>query len=364
MKSGKTLSELWATLKEQDKNKLDFLAESKALHYETDKDGVSVLTCDIDGEKRMPVSRLAQRQIADRLKIPAKYFDLMRTEYPDLLDTNVNGWLQKVNDRRMVRTMYGEVRAFLSDSYQRIDNVAIAERVLRVLNEKDGQFGTDCWKMESCEVTETKMYIKILSERLTDEVTVGDRVQAGFVVSNSEVGLGCVKIEPLIYRLVCTNGMILPERTHKKYHAGSRIQLEDNISIDVFRDETLKMSDSAYLMKVEDILRNALDEQVFRDTVLRMRKAKMQTIEADHVETVKVLGKAYNLTEQETWQVGINYGNDGDYTHYGLANAVTKTANTASSYDRATELERMGGVILNNDIDSLIRSIELRKSIA
>lgn len=37
------------------------------------------------------------------------------------------------------------------------------------------------------------------------EVRKGDIVQAGVMISNSEVGLGAVSIQPLVYRLVCTN---------------------------------------------------------------------------------------------------------------------------------------------------------------
>lgn len=35
------------------------------------------------------------------------------------------------------------------------------------------------------------------------EIVPGDIVQAGFVVSNSEIGLGALKVEPLVYRLIC-----------------------------------------------------------------------------------------------------------------------------------------------------------------
>ena len=53
--------------------------------------------------------------------------------------------------------------------------------------------------------------MKVVNKKLKAEVAVGDAVQAGFVISNSEVGLGSVKIEPLIYRLVCKNGLVLKD---------------------------------------------------------------------------------------------------------------------------------------------------------
>ena len=50
-------------------------------------------------------------------------------------------------------------------------------------------------------------YIKVVNPRLTAEVVPGDIVQAGIIISNSETGLGAVCIQPLIYRLVCSNGV-------------------------------------------------------------------------------------------------------------------------------------------------------------
>jgi hypothetical protein len=37
----------------------------------------------------------------------------------------------------------------------------------------------------------------------------------------------------------------------------------------------------------------------------------------------------------------------GDLTRWGFVNAVTATANHASSYDRASELEALGGQVLD-----------------
>ena len=45
--------------------------------------------------------------------------------------------------------------------------------------------------------------------RTKGEPGTGDIVQAGVVISNSETGLGAVCIQPLIYRLVCSNGMVV-----------------------------------------------------------------------------------------------------------------------------------------------------------
>lgn len=62
----------------------------------------------------------AHGQIAQRLDIPAKYYNRMRSEAPALLAANVNNWFQEQPERRMIRTLDGKARAFLSDRYRRV----------------------------------------------------------------------------------------------------------------------------------------------------------------------------------------------------------------------------------------------------
>jgi hypothetical protein len=56
----------------------------------------------------------------------------------------------------------------------------------------------------SCDVTESRFYLKAVTDRVQGEVKQGDAIQAGLVVSNSEVGQGSLRVEALDSRLVCT----------------------------------------------------------------------------------------------------------------------------------------------------------------
>ena len=107
---------------------------SSFLQCRTDEDGGLKLIVDSrQGDGEYGVTGLARRQLADKLKIPFAYFERMRTEQPQLLDRNVNTWLQSDGDRRMIRTLDGQVRAVLSDRYRRLDNFDLAENVLPIL---------------------------------------------------------------------------------------------------------------------------------------------------------------------------------------------------------------------------------------
>ena len=77
----------------------------------------------------------------------------------------------------------------------------------------------------------SKRYIKAVNPRLQAEVSPDDIVQAGVIISNSEVGLGSVSIQPLIYRLVCSNGMVVNEAAARRNHVGRVTDSEENFSV-------------------------------------------------------------------------------------------------------------------------------------
>ena len=214
MKQGRTLAELGAELERQRNARKDYLVNTRALSMKT-QDGRSMVQFENGNEVEMyKVGDIAHQQLATRLGIPFRYYLKLQKEYPELLDENVNGWLHKEPERRMIRTLDGRMRAFLSARYRRLDNLELCAAVLPIINEMKGA------DIESCEVTESHMYIKVVNKKLKAEVAVGDVVQAGFVVSNSEVGLGSLKVEPLIFRLICKNGLICKDYSQKKYHVG------------------------------------------------------------------------------------------------------------------------------------------------
>ena len=91
---------------------------------------------------------------------------------PDLLAYNANTWFKQESSQRMLRTLDGSARAYLSNRYRRIDNIDIAGVTLPILG------GLPDIRFESCQITESRMYIKAVNPRLQAEVSPGDIVQA------------------------------------------------------------------------------------------------------------------------------------------------------------------------------------------
>lgn len=228
MKTGLTLEQLAAEITRQQSAKEDYVVNTGNLRLESYGPDLTLRVLDSDGADRiepLEIGDIAHRQIGTHLSIPAKYYERMRSEDPGLLAHNVNTWLERTPAQRMIRVLDGKARAYLSNRYLRMDNYSIASAVLPILAEIPDV------RIESCQITDSRMYIKAVNPRLQEDVTPGDTVQAGVVISNSEVGLGSVNIQPLIYRLVCSNGMVVNDAATKRNHIGRATDAEENFQL-------------------------------------------------------------------------------------------------------------------------------------
>lgn len=337
MKKGKDLAGLVEEIVRQAKSKRDYIANTCAVSVSVE-DGIPTLT--INGvNEQWVIQPIAHRQIGEKIGIPAKYYNRMLQEAPDLLATNINHWFHNKPERRMFRTLDGKCRAFLSNRYRRLDNYELLEAVLPTLKEVPGL------RIESCEVTEKRMYLKAVTPRIEDELRPGDIVNAGIAISNSEVGLGSFRVEPLVYRLVCRNGLIVTDHSLQKYHTGRRIEPEDERAYELFSDETLQADDRAFWLKARDIVRAALSEVAFKRIVQEMREAGEREIR-DPIKTVQELSNKYRLTQEDNSGILRFLIESGDLSALGLANATTQYSQSVEDYDKATELERLGGEII------------------
>lgn len=341
MKNGRSLVALAEELERQLATKKDLVLPTQLMRHDTDDEGQTRLVVqEGDQAVRYGVTALARRQLAEKLKIPFVYFERMRTEQPVLLDHNVNTWLQNDTERRMIRTLDGNVRAVLSERYRRLDNFDLAESVLPVLQRLPEV------RFESMELTETKMYLKCVTPQLRQEIAPGDVVQAGVVISNSEVGQGLLTVQPLIYRLVCSNGLIVSDRSLRKTHVGRSIGGEDE-GLTVFKEDTLCADDKAFFLRVRDVVEAAISEASFRAATQKFQRTQGIPLVGDPVKAVEVLAQRYVLNDTERSGVLRHLVTGGDLSGYGLVNAVTHFSQEVEDYDRASEFEALGGKLID-----------------
>ena len=106
MKQGKSLQALGEELQRQRRLRKDFLAETSSLEMEAGTTGADMRILLDDKVQTFAISPIAHQQIASRLQIPFRYYQKMQTEYPSLLEENVNGWFSQNPEKRKCRHSY------------------------------------------------------------------------------------------------------------------------------------------------------------------------------------------------------------------------------------------------------------------
>jgi Domain of unknown function (DUF932) len=334
MMKGIDIEDLARKIKANQAQKFDLIADTAKLTVQAQAD--KVLVMEVPDHGTFPIQPIAHSQIGARTQIPAKYYDRMRIEAPDLLATNVNAWFRINPEKRMLRMLGGDNRAFLSNRYQRIENDEIAEVALPILFDLPGV------EIPSCEVTDSRLYIHFTVPTIRGEVRKGDVVQAGGIISNSEVGLGSVSVAEMIWRLVCLNGMKTGE-TFRRYHVGRQVDSSEAL----WAEDTQKADDRAVLLKVRDMVRAVVDETRFRSTLDRLRGLNEGKVTGDPAKAIEVLAQKIGATEGERGGILTALIEGGDLSRWGLLNAVTAQAHRAKDYDRAVEFEAMGGALID-----------------
>jgi hypothetical protein len=340
MKQGKqSIVELAKEIQRQADSKVDYIAPAKRMEVIANG-SVSLMLDRSDVTNKIPLNHIASRQLGDKVGIPAKYFDRMLSDAPDLFATNVNHWLGNSNANHMIRTLDGDVRAVLSDRYQRIDNIDIGNEILPILmNSLSGL------EIASCEITEKKMYIKAIMPQMQADVKVGDTVQAGISITNSEIGHGMFEVAPFIMRLVCLNGMKVNDAAFGRRHLGARTDVNDAV-YNVLSNETLKADDKAFMLKARDVVTAAFEEKLFLQHVDALRQTTERKILGNPVKAVEVLAKNNGLLQGEQDGILRKLIEGADLSQYGMVQAVTAFSQDVQSYDRASDFEELGGKIV------------------
>lgn len=282
-------------------------------------------------------------QIGDRVGIPRKYADRMAKEAPALFASNVNHWFKANPEKRMLRTLRNGTdiaRAFLSDRYRPLDNADIAERILPKLQEMG-------LVIESTAITDTRLYIQAVAPKMEATIRkVGDIVQSGIIISNSEIGMGSLNMRHLVKTLRCTNGMIAENIVKQNHVGGKRLgDMDSDEAREFFTDETRKADDKAFWMKVGDMMTHTLSREKFDSIIANLNRTTDVQIDQP-IEVVELMAEKFSWQDGEKGSVLNHLIKGGDLTQYGLLNAVTRTAEDLESYDRAIEFEKQGGEIM------------------
>ena len=366
MKYGRSAEELVKEVLRQSEKRHDLHAPTTALTIVPESThGERGVFLSVKGEETYVINPLAHDQIGQFCGIDAKFYDRLLKDFPELLATNINTLIVNpkpkvdakgnpvaVSKTRLLRTLDGKLRAFLSGGFRPLENIDLLATIIPIIKER----GLD---LHSCEITDRKLYMKVVSPELSRELarhgaalgdgghTIVSVAYAAGTISNSELGCGSLSVQTGCYDKGCSNLATFGENSVRKYHSGNRIELADDAEAQVYiTNETRAARDRATFLEVRDTVKAAFDPISFGKMMEKIEKTKEDAITGDAQKVVTVTTKRLGLNESEGKAILLDLLRGGEMSRFGLANAITRASQDCESYEAATKLERAGGALI------------------
>ena len=301
----------------------------------------------LEGDHSFRIHMHAVRQIADKLKIPAVYLTnlLMGEAWQkklayEIMNTH-NGWTGR--DKVLVRAVGTEVRAFLSDSYRRLNSPQIFGTHIDQVYANGAQL-SDGW------MDDTRLMVEsLLPQPIEVHTELNGIIYLAFGVrlSSSDYGDGALELRSFIMQGVCLNGMVR-ESVLRAVHLGSKLPNSLGLS-----DETYLSDSKTTALAIRDLTKNLFKSEAIKTRMLEIKAASEMTI--DPARELKNMVAVQKLLKGESEEIGQllmrntpEDGLQGDATLWKLSQGITAYANREDiSVRRRDELQEIAGDLFN-----------------
>lgn len=210
-----------------------------------------------------------------------------------------------------------------------IDNLELLNHVVDSLRELPWRFYVDHCHEENCQ-----LHLAVMAVDLGRNLDVGDKLNAGFFLQNSESAecetLACSRI----YRVACENGALLECEKAQSFTISAG---------------TAPPAD--WQLKIGQVVDRSFSGDGVDVDLARFRVTTQEMIVTPY-EFLCHLSAQGLITDDEQSEIQAAFSDAADFTMYGLINAVTQTAHSLRANDRwarAFQIERLGGEILRGD---------------
>jgi len=341
-----TFEQVRDEVRSDDAGKWDLVAPREQLQFEGGALTVSLDDCGQHIERLTPTA-WATTQFCQRLGIPASYF---RKCPPQLQDAQGNYWIKNApsepaengGKRRsqhtskpeqwLLRARYGVLRGVLSERYSRLDNEALLTSVQQVLETVSSRFETSWFAL-----SDESLHLRLIDPTQKREALPDDGLMAGIHIANSEVGKRAVTVDAMVFRLVCSNGLI-------RLVKGKSLLYQRHIHL----------SQDRFAGALETAVGEALGAATsFMDQIAVATRESVKDVE----EAIKKISGNWNLsqsTEERVLQALLEERSSQQETLYGVVNAFTNAAQTLPADDRY-DLEVLAGHLVEHGIAQSLR---------
>jgi hypothetical protein len=325
------------TLKYMSENKIDMVVPATSLIINNDMLKIK------DRDFSFKLLPWARRQLAWKLQIPLRFYNRLEIYYPELLNNVLNTILSKSQDRFLIRVLNGEVRGILSDRFKAYESFDIFTTVIDHAMKLNPNI-----IFKSAYVTDLFAELELIDRDKKYEIEIDgkpDIYYTGVSIINSEVGYRAFEINVLLYRQVCSNGLIAPafNQRIRKIHVGKKITDEN------YWNETLINENRVLLDKISDMLNAAFGSENVNRLLQKLSNYSKQPIDTP-IEFLDASRKVLGLTDEQKTLI---WNNLEERTRFGFINAVSRTAQYYTSVvkkpSERLRLEELAGELITNE---------------
>jgi hypothetical protein len=278
-----------------------------------------------DHPRGLGLTPWATAQMCQRLSIPTAYYKRCPV---GLQDDQVNYWMHREpergerepSERWLLRSKGDTVRGILSERYAKVNNADVFRNLEPLVKER--------YQVTWLALTEESLHLRLVDPTLAREVTPGDRVLAGLHIANSEVGRRAVTLDALVYRLVCTNGLI---------------RLVKGRSL--LRQRHISLSQPRFELALTRAIRDAITEgTAFLERMIQSTREAIPDVAGSLTAIAVQWAWGETLQEQVTEALLLERSHQENL--FGLVNAITSVAQRQDP-DGRYSLEALAGHLLD-----------------
>jgi hypothetical protein len=210
-----------------------------------------------------------------------------------------------------------------------INNLELLNHVVDTLRDLPWRFAID-----HCHEHKGQLHLAVMATDLGRDLDVGDKMNAGFYLQNSELAesetLACART----FRVSCSNGALL--------------ECEQGQSFTISAPDSPPTN---WQHKITAVIHRSFSGEGLDTDLARFRATTEQMVITPY-EFLCHLSAQGLITDEEQANIQSAFNAAADFTMYGVINAVTQVAHglrTNDRWARAFQMERLGGEILRGD---------------
>lgn len=325
------INELEERIKRDDESKYDFRVRAKDLFI---KNEGTLARKQYPTKLGLRFSQHSFTQLLNRYNIPVretkKSLEYDRYSVYDLINEMLDSDDSEILIRARVINNEGIIRSILSEEYSILNNSQIVNTVKENLENSRLDYN-----IETGYIDDNRLHLRITLDPTTqafgkDIVGTDDIIKSGIDIINSETGRSSFRMEPLIFREVCKNGL--------KAWVGD----ENN-------ERVAQRHIFISTKELNDLVREGIEGSLeTAQNVLNNFENTKKIVVNDPVKEIKRLCEEQKYSKKLTNRVVRAYGIEPVKSRYGIINAFTRGARDISNTQKL-DVETFAGRLMTDE---------------